>query len=86
MGNDLSGKPVASEVGEWGLGHQSPISSRFKQAVKATPPPQLLWPTFAPPISGLPAQILSAGGRQQYAYRTIVIEIGMAETLIQPPH
>ena len=37
MGNDLSGKPVASEVGERGFGHENPISGQFEQAVKATP-------------------------------------------------
>jgi DNA-binding FadR family transcriptional regulator len=37
MGDDLSGKAVASEVSKRGLGHQSPISSRCKHAVKATP-------------------------------------------------
>jgi len=38
MGNDLSGKSVASEVGERGFGHEDPISSHFEQAIKATPP------------------------------------------------
>jgi hypothetical protein len=42
MGNDLSGKSVASEVGERGFGHENPISSHFEQAVKATPPSGLL--------------------------------------------
>jgi len=41
MGNDRRGKSVASEVGERCSGHESPIASQFKQAVKATPPLQL---------------------------------------------
>jgi len=38
MSNDLSGKLVASEVGERDFGHENPISGHFEQAVKATPP------------------------------------------------
>ncbi len=38
MGNDLSGKAMAFDVGERALSHASPVSTQFKQAVKATPP------------------------------------------------
>jgi len=38
MGDDLSGKAVAFEVGERGCSHASPVSTQCKQAVKATPP------------------------------------------------
>ena len=29
---------MAFEVGERGFGHQSPVSTQFKEAIKATPP------------------------------------------------
>ncbi len=38
MGDDLSEKAVAFEVGERGFSHASPVSTQCKQAVKATPP------------------------------------------------